>query len=160
MKLNENDLKQLIHQTLLEVAGESERQDVIDFLVGTFEYLTGNGYNMPEKEAKSLLDGYRRMIEKYDFDTVKSLYSSRFGGSKKPTTTSKWSGDFFGGKDDNWFKKQQDGFDREMAKRKSLPKGPNESIMKEGSNIKNKLFLLNVDYLLNEYFKSSKSLIS
>lgn len=160
MKLNENDLKQLIHQTLLEVAGESERQEVIDFLVGTFKYLTGKGYNMPEKEAKSLLDGYRRMIEKYDFATVKSLYSSRFGGSKKQPTTSKWSGDFFAGRDDNWFKKQQDAFDREMERRKSLPKGLNNPIMKEGANVKNKLFLLNVDYLLNEYFKSAKSLIS
>ena len=169
MKLNENDLKELVLQTLSEVAGESEKQDAIDWLTWAFNALSYR-YKMPDKEVRDLLAGYRRMIEKYDLKTVKELYHDKYGNSKKDFTSDdvqklvgknklNLNPEFFKGRDASWLKRTQDAFDVEMEKRKLQSKKLNDPIMHEGVTNENKMFILNADYLLNEYFKNTKSLI-
>ena len=157
MKLYENDLKELVLMTLMEVAGESEKQEAIDWLSWAFNALSYR-YKMPDKEVRDLLAGYRRMIEKYDLKTVKELYSDKYGNSKTDFTTDdvqklvgknklNLNPEFFKGRDAGWLKRTQDGFDVEMEKRKRQSKKLNDPIMHEGMTNENKMFVLNVDYL-------------
>jgi hypothetical protein len=169
MKLYENDLKELVLRTLMEVAGESEKQDAIDWLSWAFKGLT-KYYKMPDKEARELLAGYRRMIEKYDLETVRGLYRDKYGNSKTDFTSDdvqklvgknklNLNPEFFKGRDAGWLKRTQDGFDAEMERRRLQSKKLNDPIMREGVTNENKMFILNADYLLSEYFKNKKSLI-
>lgn len=169
MKLNEKDLKRLILMTLNEVAGESEKQEAINFLNDAFRILASR-YKMPDKEIRTLLDGYRRMIEKYDLKTVKDLYFNKYGSNKNDFNHEDVKNligknklninpDFFPGKDAGWLKRTQDAFDAEIERRRKQKTVLDDPIMREGVDNKNKMFLLNADFMLAEYFKTKKSLL-
>lgn len=160
-KLLENAIRNIVKKLIKESVNDSIKQDSIDFLEDVRKTLIRR-YRIPEAEVNRTVANYIRMIEKYDLDIVKDLFFDKyinFNRNKEPNTgeeKQELNPEFFKGRDSVWLKNTQKGFNSVVQKNKDKKVRLNDPIMREGLTPKNKLIRLNVEYMLFEFFKSSK----
>lgn len=148
IRLNENDLTQVIRKIITEITGESQNEDSINFL----RYLTYYFTKLYGKDMKHLvyakISAYEKLIDKYDLKTAKEMFDDYKGNSSGASASS--------GKINKFFNKPQEWVDTIQSQYKPVQSNRTPRL-DDLHAFEARKVSKNMDYMFECFFKKKKT---